>query len=481
MSGAAEEFDYVVIGGGSGGISSARRAAAHGAKKIAVIEKQRLGGTCVNVGCVPKKVMFNTATVMETIHGAKNFGYSIDESAVSFDWASIKASRDAYVTRLNGIYERNLGNSGIEYIAGEAAFIGPSQVSVGDRVLTAPNILIAVGGTPTPPKCEGGEHCIDSDGFFELEEQPRSVAIIGGGYIAVEMAGIFAALGTEVHQYVRGPEGVMRRLEPYIRENLVSEMERGGINIHTDGPPSLVEKLDDGRRRITSAEGASQEVDVVLCAIGRDPLTGSLGLDKAGVELAPSGHIKVDEWSETRATGVIAVGDVISGGVDLTPVAMAAGRLLADRLFGGFSTARASYEFVPTVIFSHPPVATCGYSEPEAVEKFGEDAVKTYTSRFANMWYGTWALDYADKPKTAMKIVCVGEEERVVGIHIIGIGADEMMQGFGVAMKMGATKGDLDRCVAIHPTASEELVTAGTWGASPGGPRTSHQPAGGHA
>ncbi|CAM9896773.1 unnamed protein product [Ectocarpus sp. 6 AP-2014] len=307
-----------------------------------------------------------------------------------------------------------------------------------------------------------------SDGFFDVTEQPKKVAVVGAGYIAVELAGIFDALGTETHLFIRR-ERAMRTLDPLLSDILDLEMARAGPAVHKNSTTEKITKDEaTGKLTLHTKDGqALGDLDVVLMAIGKktreSPNVGSLGLPSAGVEQSERGHITVDEWQNTSAEGVYALGDV-TGRVELTPMAIAAGRKLSDRLFAGMKDAKADYTNVPTVVFSHPPMATCGLTEPDARAEYGEDAVKVYQSKFTNLFFGHWQMPPEDKEKTAMKVIVTGESEKVVGIHIIGMGADEMMQGFGVAMKMGCTKADLDSCVAIHPTASEELVTLAPWG-----------------
>ena len=447
------DFDYLVIGAGSGGIASARRAASYGAK-VGVIEKARLGGTCVNVGCVPKKVMWNAASIAEVIHDMKHYGFS-GEDGVEFDWGHIKASRDAYILRLNGIYERNMANSGVESIIGSASLAGDSKVSVvaeggEEKTYSAKNILVAVGGYPTFPEGEGiREHSMSSDGFFEMEELPKKAVVVGAGYIAVELAGVLQSLGTDVGLIVRKTKA-LREFDEMVADTLDNEMERQGIDIfrNTDGVKSIT--IDDaGLKTVTLHNGEVIEgCDAVIMAAGRGPLVEPLNLPAAGVAQKESGHIIVDEYSETNVAGVYAVGDVC-GNVELTPMAIAAGRRLADRLFGGpeHKDAKVSYENVATVVFSHPPIGTIGLTEAQAIVKYGEENVKIYRSKFANLYYGPWQVDPDDKPKTAMKLICAGEEELVVGLHIIGMGSDEMLQGFGIAMKMGATKVSVHACL----------------------------------
>ncbi|HJL40092.1 MAG TPA: glutathione-disulfide reductase [Myxococcales bacterium LLY-WYZ-16_1] len=446
-----EKFDYLVLGGGSGGLASARRAAKHGAK-VAVVEGRPLGGTCVNVGCVPKKVMWNTATIAEALEDAPDYGFSTEVGP--FDWSSVKRKRDAYVQRLNGIYRRNLEVDGVLHIEGFGRFVGPKTVDVGGRRYEAEHVLIATGGHPRRPPIPGQEHGITSDGFFDLKERPQRVAVVGAGYIAVELSGIFKALGSEVSMLTRS-DLPLRRFDNMLRENLLEHLVEMGVSVEACGELTHVERESDGTLCMHTAEDRRLGgFDCLLWAIGRDPNTPDLGLEHTGVSLTESGHVIVDEFQSTNVPGVHAVGDVI-GKWELTPVAIAAGRKLADRLFGGQPEARLDYENIPTVIFSHPPIGTVGLTEDEAHERWGEDGVKCYTTRFTNMYHAMTTR----KTFTAMKVVCAGAREQVVGIHVIGIGADEMIQGFAVAVKMGATKADLDRTVAIHPTASEELVT----------------------
>jgi len=453
-------FDYLVIGGGSGGISSARRAAAHGAK-VAVIERARLGGTCVNVGCVPKKVMFNAGDVQNILHQAAGYGFNLD--GYSFDFGELKKRRDAYVKRLNGIYANNLGNSGVTLIEGDAAFAGEKTVRVGDATYTADNILIAVGGTPTMPDIPGIEHGINSDGFFDLESLPARVAVVGSGYIAVELAGILKILGSEVDLLIRG-ERPLRGMEGAIVDQLVVEMKEEGVNFVRGEVGALSES--GGKKTVSLKSGEELAgYDTVLFAIGRSPVTETLDLAAAGVQMNEQGIIPVGVDSRTTAPDVYAVGDVI-GRVDLTPVAIAAGRLLSDRLFGGVSEAETlmDYDMIPTAVFSHPPLGVMGLTEEQAIAKHGADAVTCHTTTFVNMLYSReFLVDDMYQPKTKAKLVCVGPEQTVVGLHMIGLAVDEILQGFSVAMKMGATKADFDSAVAIHPTSAEELVTIPPW------------------
>jgi glutathione reductase (NADPH) len=476
------DYDYLVVGGGSGGLASAKRSASYG-KKVAVIERDRLGGTCVNVGCVPKKIMFMTASMREMmLHDSSQYCFAPMD--VKLDWPALKKRRDAYIVKLNGIYGNGLKNSNVTSLKGDATFADAHTVDVtlpdgSISKVTAENILIAVGGRPALPECPGIEHCISSDGFFDLEELPKKVVVVGAGYIAVELAGVLNGCGSETHLVVRKGKA-LRTFDEEVSDHLDSEMQRQGITIHrnTNGVASVV-KDANGIMTVTTVNGEVVEgVNCVLMAPGRLPNTESLNLDKAGVDLVPGKtYIKADEFQNTTTPSVFALGDVC-GKVELTPMAIAAGRRLADRLFKVVPDAKVSYEFVPTVVFSHPVIGTCGYTEAQAVQKYGQSNIKIYRSKFPNLHYGIFAMESDEKPKTFMKLICAGQEELVVGLHVVGMGADEMMQGFGVAMKMGATKSDFDSCIAIHPTASEELVTMGTWGMAPEMTGAKHSPLG---
>lgn len=459
-----KECDYLVIGGGSGGLASARRASGmYGAKAIAV-ENKRLGGTCVNVGCVPKKVTWNAADIAQTIRkSAKAYGFSVQETA-PFDWPAFKQKRDAYVRRLNGIYEKNLNNDKVEYLHGTASFVDPHTVKVAlddetEVSIKAKKILVAVGGYPNFPPVEGAELGITSDGFFELEQQPKKVAVVGAGYIAIEMAGMFHALGTETHLFIRHDK-FLRTFDPMIQDKITAEYERQGIHIHKNSSQSKVEDIGNGQKKLyykdQDGEG-SMEVDTVLWAIGRSPELTKLNLDVTKVEKNQKGHIKTDDYQNTNVEHIFALGDVCDRGFELTPVAIAAGRRLSDRLFGGQSEAHLDYSNIPSVVFAHPETGSIGLTEPEAREKFGADNIKIYNSNFTAMYYAM--MEPEDKGPTSYKLICANKEEKVVGMHIMGVGSSEILQGFGVAIKMGATKADFDRCVAIHPTSAEELVT----------------------
>jgi glutathione reductase (NADPH) len=417
----------------------------------------------------------NAASIAETLHDMKHYGFSgFDTDAISFDWNFIKQNRDKYVERLNIIYDRNMQNSGVAKVLGSAKFTGKHTILVTPtdgsdvKTITAKHILVATGGYPTIPGGVGiKEHAISSDGFFELDHLPHKAVVVGAGYIAVELAGVLQALGTDTTLVVR-KEKAMRNFDDMLADTLDAEMQRQGIQIfrNTKGVENITD--NDGEKTVTLSNGDVIEgVDTVLMAVGRAPLVDPLDLPAIGLEQRAGGYIVTNEHSETNVEGVYALGDVC-GKVELTPMAIAAGRRLADRLFGpeDWKDAKVSYDIVPTVIFSHPPMGTIGLTESEAISKYGEENVKVYRSKFANLYYGPWQVEADDKPKSAMKLVCAGDEELVVGLHVIGMGADEMLQGFGIAMKMGATKADFDSTLAIHPTAAEEFVTMFPWGLS---------------
>ena len=458
-----KECDYLVLGGGSGGLASARKASGMYGAKVIAVEVNRLGGTCVNVGCVPKKITWYAASIAETIKDSKKYGFSVEENA-PFDWSMFKQKRDAYVKRLNGIYEKNLLNDKVEYLHGLATFIDPHRVKVtlddDTQVdIKAKKILVAVGGHPDIPDIEGAEHGITSDGFFELDKQPKKVAVVGAGYIAVELAGMFHALGTETHLFIRHDK-FLRTFDPIVQEKVVAEYERQGIHVHKNSGVQKVTDIGNFTKHIEYKEGdstGSVDVDCLLWAIGRSPELEKLNIEVTGVKLNEKKHLITDDYQNTNIEHIYALGDACDRGYELTPVAIAAGRKLSDRLFGGVKDAKLEYSNIPSVVFSHPTVGSIGLTEPEAREKYGDENIRIYTSNFTAMFYSMFEPE--EKGPTSYKIVCTGKEEKIVGLHILGVGSDEMMQGFGVAIKMGATKKDFDSCVAIHPTSAEELVT----------------------
>jgi glutathione reductase (NADPH) len=444
-----QAFDLISVGGGSGGLACAQRAAEYGAK-VAVIEPHRLGGTCVNVGCVPKKVMWNAAGVALGLVDAADYGFHV--AVDGNDWPVLKRKRDAYVLRLNGIYERNLAAKGVAYVRGTARFLDKGSVEVNGERLTARHIVIATGGKAIMPNLPGAEHGITSDGFFDLEQRPKRVAIVGGGYVACEFAGAFRELGSEVELFIR-KDHLLMSFDTMLGKSLMREMRDRGITVHTHVIPASVREAS-GLKTLVAQDGREfSGFDCVQWGVGRAANVAELDLSKAGVAMDDCDYVVTDGFQNTNVPGVYAIGDV-TGRAALTPVAIAAGRRLSDRLFGGKTDRHLEYRMIPTVVFTHPPIGTVGASEAEARAQYG-DAVKVYVADFTPMYH---ALTMR-KSHTDMKLVCVGSEERIVGCHIIGAGADEMLQGFAVAIRMGATKRDFDDTVAIHPTSAEELVT----------------------
>ncbi|HEY5719062.1 MAG TPA: glutathione-disulfide reductase [Gammaproteobacteria bacterium] len=446
----AEHYDLIALGAGSGGLSVAERAAAYG-RRCAVVESGRLGGTCVNLGCVPKKVMWFAGGLAHALDDAAGYGFSIHGH--DFDWGRLKAARDRYVQGINDWYGNYLADSGIDWLRGRGRLRDAHTVEVDGRVYTADHVAIATGGVPSVPDVAGAEHGITSDGFFALDAQPRRVAIAGSGYIAVELAGLLNALGSEVTLLLRR-EHLLGNFDPMLREALMEAMLNAGISILPRSAIHALNRHADGTLNLVSGKGrALGGFDTLIWAIGRQPNSAGLGLEAAGVEVDPRGFVPTDDYQNTNVAGVYALGD-LTGRAALTPVAIAAGRRLADRLFGGQPERHLDYGLIPSVVFSHPPIGTVGLTEEAARASHG-DAVKVYQTRFTAMYHALAPHPVA----TAMKLVCVGAQQRVVGCHVIGQGADEMLQGFAVAMRMGATKRDFDDTVAIHPTSAEELVT----------------------
>ena len=446
-----KEYDYIVIGGGSGGIASANRAAMHGAKVI-LFEGKEVGGTCVNVGCVPKKVMWYGAQVAETLHRYAG-EYGFDVTLNKFDFATLKANRQAYIDRIHGSYERGFDSNGVERVYEYAKFVDPHTVEVAGERYTAPHILIATGGHALYPNIPGSEYGITSDGFFELDEVPKRTAVIGGGYIAVEVAGVLNALGSDTHLFVR-KDRPLRTFDKDIIDVLVNEMAKSGPTLHTHANATEVVKNADDSLTISFDNGETVTVDCLIWAIGRAANTSGFGLEKTGVELTERGNIYSDAFENTSVPGIYALGDV-TGKLDLTPVAVKAGRQLSERLFNNKADAKLDYTDVATVVFSHPVIGSVGLTEEKAIAKYGSENIKVYKSSFTPMYT---ALGDNRQPST-MKLVTLGENEKIIGLHGIGYGVDEMIQGFSVAIKMGATKADFDNTVAIHPTGSEEFVT----------------------
>ena len=447
-----KHYDYISIGGGSGGIASLNRAASYG-KKCAIIEASHLGGTCVNLGCVPKKVMWYGAQVAEAIYKyAPDYGFDIDVKG--FDFKKLVETRQKYISNIHRSYETNLAKNKVEVIQGFAKFVDAKTVEVNGELITADHILIATGGRPVFPDVKGAEYGIDSDGFFELEQLPERVAVVGAGYVAVEIAGVLRSLGSEVDLYVR-QHSPLRSFDHSIVNVLIEEMDKEGIELHTHTVIKEVIKNEDGSLTIDLEDGRTNTVDCLIWAVGREPAIDKINLEVTGVETNSMRKIKVDKFQNTNVEGIYAVGDIIENSIDLTPVAIAAGRRLSERLFNNKPNEHLDYNLVPTVIFTHPPIGTIGMSEMQAIAQYGEDSIKCYSSTFTPMYSAVTQ----HRQKCTMKVVCLGDEEKVIGLHGIGFGVDEMIQGFAVAIKMGATKADFDNTVAIHPTGSEEFVT----------------------
>ena len=445
----SRHFDLVVIGGGSGGLAVAEKAASLG-KTVAIIESRRLGGTCVNDGCVPKKVMWYAASLAHAVDDAADYGIPARRAAT--DWKKLVEARDGYISGIGQYWDAFVDDSGIIRIDGHASFAGDGSVEVNGASYAADHIVIATGGQPVIPPVPGAELGITSDDFFKLQHQPRRVAVIGGGYIGVELGGLLNALGSSV-TLVTMEDRILERFDEMISAVLEDELRRHGLHVHTQFQAADLSRERDGIR-LTAEDGRSLAgFDTVVWAVGRQPNTLALKPQAAGIEVLPNGIIPVDDYQNTNVPGIYAVGDV-TGQAPLTPVAIAAGRRLAERLFNNKPESKVDYDNVPTVVFAHPPVGTVGLTEAEARLKYA-DMVRIYRSEFTPMRH---ALS-ARSSTTAMKLVCVGRQEKIVGIHIVGDSADEMLQGFAVAVKMGATKTDFDTTIAVHPTSAEELVT----------------------
>ncbi|MDY3119056.1 MAG: glutathione-disulfide reductase [Peptoniphilus sp.] len=443
-------FDYIVIGGGSGGIATANRASKYG-KKVAVIEENLLGGTCVNRGCVPKKVLWYASGIRRTLETeATPYGYNLH--GWSFDYKTLKNSQMAYVEGARAAYKKSLLENGITHIHGRARFVDAHTVHVNGEDYTAEHITIAAGASPTPCPVEGAELVDYSNDFFLWETLPKTVAVVGGGYIGTELSSFLAGMGVEVHYLVRD-DRILKKFDKAITEEVAKMIQSAGVNIHFKTECARFEKTDEGILT-TLKDGSTAVYERILWTGGVTPNTKDLGLEKAGVDVDDRGRIVSDAYENTTQKGIYAIGDV-TGKLDLTPVAIAAGRKLSDRLFGGKKDAHLQYDNIPTVVFSHPPMGSVGLTEKAAIKTYGEDHVTTYDTTFTDMRSSITGDGLTNK----MLLVCAGDEEKIVGVHAVGEGVDEMIQGFSVAVTMGATKADFDATVAIHPTASEEMVT----------------------
>jgi glutathione reductase (NADPH) len=441
------DYDLFVIGAGSGGVRASRMAAQYGAK-VAIAEDTYLGGTCVNVGCVPKKLFVYGSHVSEEIEAAKGFGWDISE--VTFNWQQLRDNKTAEVKRLNGIYGNILSDAGVELIEGKASFIDAHTVSIAGKPYTAERILIAVGGWPKPLEIPGQEHIISSNEAFYLDEFPKRVLVLGGGYVAVEFAGIFAGLGAQTQLVYRGPL-FLRGFDEEVRRHVKEEMLHKHIDLKFDTNITSVEKLPSGELRVALTDGSSVVVDCVMAATGRAPKLEGLGLENTSVELTDKGYIQVNDTFQTSEPSIYAVGDVV-GRMELTPVALAEGMALAKYLYNNQPIA-VDYANIPTAVFSHPNIATVGLTEEQAKDQYSE--LDIYTSTFKHMKHTLSGLP----EKTFMKLIVDHQTDKVIGCHMVGSDAGEIIQGIAIAMKAGATKTDFDNTIGVHPTAAEEFVT----------------------
>ena len=447
----AYEFDLFVIGAGSGGVRAARFAAGFGAK-VAVAESRYLGGTCVNVGCVPKKLLVYGAHFAEDFEQASGFGWNLGQA--SFDWATLIANKDREIHRLNGIYRNLLVNSGVTLIEGHAKLTGPNEVEVNGERHTAKHILIATGGWPQIPAIPGHEHAITSNEAFFLKELPKRVLVVGGGYIAVEFAGIFHGLGAQTSLLYRG-DMFLRGFDGAVRKHLHEELTKRGMDVQFNADIARIDKQADGSLKATLKDGRALIADCVFYATGRRPMLDNLGLESTGVKLDKRGFVEVDELYQSAEPSVLAIGDVI-GRVQLTPVALAEGMAVARRLFKPEQYRPVDYKMIPTAVFSLPTIGTVGLSEEQALEEGHK--VQIFESSFRPM-----KLTLTDcQERTLMKLVVDADTDKVLGCHMVGPEAGEIVQGLAVAMKAGATKQHFDETIGVHPTAAEEFVTMRT-------------------
>ena len=441
------DFDLFVIGAGSGGVRAARIAAGHGAR-VAICESSRVGGTCVIRGCVPKKLLSYAAHFAEEFEDAAGYGWDVGES--KFSWSRLISNKDREIDRLNKVYLRLLDDAGVKLFPLHGKLLNSHQVQLGNDIISADKILIATGGRPWTPEIPGAELSITSDEAFHLESLPRRVIVAGGGFIACEFAGIFNGLGSEVVQVYRGDQ-ILRTFDQDVRDTLADEMKKKGIDIRLHSNITELSRHADGHITAKLDDGAELQADTVMFATGRVPNVRGLGLQDAGVHVLPGGVIPVDEYSRTNLPNVFAVGDVTNR-VNLTPVALMEGHAFADSEFGG-NPRPVNHGFIPSAVFSHPPVATVGYTENDAAVHYGE--LDVYKSVFRPMKHTLSGRE----EKTMMKLVVQASSGKVVGLHVVGMDAPEIVQGFAVAIKSGLSKQQFDCTTGIHPTAAEELVT----------------------
>ena len=443
-----KEYDLIVIGAGSGGLAAAQRAAEH-KQRVAIIEMGQLGGTCVNRGCIPKKIYWYAAEFAYDLKHSNTLGFETND--FKHNWQTLQQASKQYIKKLNDMYRKNLSQKNIEIITGNASFQSSKEISVGGVLLTAKQIIIACGATPVVPDIPGAEFGITSDDFFELTNRPKKTIIVGSGYVAVELAGILNALGSDT-KIVARKNSILRKFDQSIQSSVIDYLVESGVEVSLNTDVLSV-KENNNQLLVQTNNKDYTSVDALLWAIGRKPLVSDLGLERTQVTKDKNNFILVDQYQTTKDPNICAIGDVV-GNHELTPVAIAAGRALSDRLFGDKENARLEYENIPTVIFSHPPVGTVGMSEEEARVVYG-NKVKIYEANFVSLRHSLIGVS----SKAMVKLVCLGKEEIVIGCHIVGQGADELLQGFAVAIKMGAQKKDLDSTIAIHPTLAEELVT----------------------
>ncbi|MBX9811388.1 MAG: glutathione-disulfide reductase [Burkholderiales bacterium] len=440
------DYDLITIGGGSGGVRASRMAANFGAR-VALVEAHRLGGTCVNVGCIPKKLLSYAAHYAHDFTDAAGFGWNVGPR--DFDWPRLIANKDREIARLNGVYARLLSDAGVEVITARGKLVDAHTVQAGDRVLTARHILIATGGWPVVPQIPGAEHAITSNEAFYLERLPARIMVIGGGYIAAEFSSIFNGLGSKTTLVYRGRQ-LLRGFDRDLGRVLAEEMAQNGVELLLGSNIERIERKGEALG-VRFASGETRETDLVMYATGRAPNTRGIGLEDAGVALAANGAVKVDEFFRSSVPSIHAIGDVIDR-IQLTPVAIAEGAVLANTLFNN-SPHRMDYSDVPTAVFSHPNVATVGLGEDEARERHGE--IEVYVARFRPLK----ATLSGNAERVFMKLVVDRKTDRVLGAHMVGADAGEVIQGFAVALKCGATKAQFDATVGIHPTGAEEFVT----------------------